>query len=157
MIWMIDWKLHCIFALLLTIIWVGVFYFLQLSITVVDLVSLVVLIMFASLFPDVDMRKSKIRGVISLLAAIGVAFVYLLLYRETWYYAPAYFLILFFLFRYLPTKHRGIAHTYKFAVMFAAALSYLYYLLFSISFNRLMLWFVILFSAYSLHLILDMM
>jgi len=152
---MIDWKMHAIFALVVAIIWLGIFYFLQLPITVIDLLSLVVLILFASLFPDVDMRKSKIRGVISLLAAVAVAFVYLLLYRETWYYAPIYFLILFFLFRYLPTKHRGIAHTYKFAAMFAAALSYLYYLVFDISFNRLILWFVILFTAYSLHLILD--
>jgi len=154
---MIDWKSHAIFALVLSFSWFAALYLLQLPITFVDMVSLVVLVLFASLFPDVDMRKSRIRGVVSLLTAVGIAFAYLLLYRETWYYAPVYFLVLFFLFRYLPTKHRGITHTYKFAVMFAAALSCLYMLVFSLSLNRLVLWFVILFTAYGLHLVLDRM
>jgi len=152
---MIDWKLHLIFALLLALLWFAALYFAAVQLSGWELAALVALTAFASLFPDVDMKKSKIRSFVSLITAFALSLVYLLLYRATWYYAPVYFLLLYFILKYLPTKHRGITHTFKFSLIFSIATAYLCHLLFAFTFNKLLFWFVVVLISYNLHLFLD--
>jgi len=150
-----DWKTHFIFSLFLVIIWISVFYFANFQLSVESLVALIVLTVFASLFPDVDMKRSKIRDVVSfIIAAIAVG-AYIIFYIETWYYAPIYFVLLYLILKYLPTKHRGIAHTLKFSILFSIALASVYFIFNPFMFEEFMLWFVIVFLSYNLHLILD--
>src|SRR3989338_3619932 len=82
---MLDWKLHLIFGLLLTTGIISFFYFFQFEISVEVLISLVIVTMFTSLLPDIDLRKSKIRDFVSVISAATISFVFLFLKSAEWY------------------------------------------------------------------------
>ena len=136
-----DCKTHFIFSLFLTITWISIFYFADLQLSFESLVALIVLTVFTSLFPDIDTRRSKIRDAVSMAIAAIVTGMYLFFYTGTWYYAPI--------------KHRGITHTFKFSVLFSAGLASVYMVFNPFMLERLVFWFVVVFSSYALHLALD--
>lgn len=152
---MLDWKLHLISGLMFVIVLLGIFNFTGFSLSIKDMVMVFLLSSFATLFPDVDMQKSKIRGLVSFMAAAAVSAAYVINYPQTWYYTPVYFSLLYFILKYLPSKHRGILHTFKFAVVFAAAFAVLIYFAFGLTNVRLVLYFAIPLLCYCLHLMLD--
>ena len=150
-----DWKTHFIFSLFLTITWISIFYFADLQLSFGSLVALVVLTVFTSFFPDIDTRRSKIRNAVSMAIAAIVAGVYMFFYMETWYYAPVYFVLLYLILKYLPTKHRGITHTFKFSILFSFVLAAVSIAFVQFSIESFLFWFFIVFSSYSLHLLID--
>ena len=151
-----DWKGHLIFGLLLTIAWIsGIYFFGIFSLTFETALLLVAVVMFASLFPDIDLRESKIRDWFSLAVSAIVSAVYIFTYRDTWYYGLSYFLILYFLLRNVPSKHRGFSHSMKFAILFSIVIVMLVHFALGLSPNDFIFWFAVIFSAYSLHLLLD--
>ncbi len=122
---------------------------------------LIFVILLVSLFPDIDMKKSKIRNFLALSISFLIAFLYMLFFNKKWYYGPAFFLVIYFLLKYLPTKHRGLTHKFLFSVLFSLFFSYfLSYVLdlglieknYAINFY---IWFSIIFLSYNLHLIVD--
>lgn len=150
-----GWKGHLIFSLFLVITWISIFYFANFQLSFESLIALIILTIFASLFPDVDMKRSKIRDVFSfIIAAISVG-AYVFFYRETWYYAPVYFILLYLILKYLPTKHRGITHTFKFSIMFSLVVAAVYFAFVRFSTELFLFWFLVSFSSYNLHLLLD--
>ncbi|MFH0711487.1 MAG: metal-dependent hydrolase [Candidatus Aenigmatarchaeota archaeon] len=152
---MLDWKLHLIFGLLLAIVWISAFYFLQIEISVQVLVSLILVTMFTSLLPDIDMRKSKIRDLVSIISAAAISFFFLYFKKEEWVLSIVYFLFLYIFFKNIPTKHRGITHSFKFSILFSLIFSTIFYFLFNLDFWNFILWFLVISFSYSLHLILD--
>jgi membrane-bound metal-dependent hydrolase YbcI (DUF457 family) len=151
-----DWKSHLIFGLLLTIVWFSVIYFSNaLTLTLQSAFLLVLATMFATLFPDIDLSKSKIRNFISITVSAIVSLLYILLYPDTWYFAPAYFLVLYVLLRNVKTKHRGVTHTIPFALVFSFLLVLLAHFVLFFSVHEFLFWFVIVFFSYALHLLLD--
>lgn len=152
---MTDWKLHLISSLLLAMFLLSVFFYAKFQITPTIIAALIILTIFTSLFPDVDMKKSKIRSLLSLIAAFAISFAYVFLRQGTWHYAPVYFLILYFVFKHLPTKHRGLLHSFKFSVIFSLTLAYLCYLLAGLNVPETLFWFCIILFSYNLHLLLD--
>jgi hypothetical protein len=117
--------------------------------------SLTGLILFISVFPDVDLKKSKIRDFISISIAFAVAIVYIYFYRSTWIYGLIYFIFVYLIFRNLPTKHRGISHTFKFSLFFSLMIVVLIYFIIGVKEERILFWFLVVFSSYTLHLVLD--
>jgi membrane-bound metal-dependent hydrolase YbcI (DUF457 family) len=101
------------------------------------------------------MKRSKARDISSILLAFSISIVYIYFYRSTWYYGLVYFLILYFLFKHIPTKHRGIVHTFKFSFIFSLISVVFIHFLFSLTQAEFLFWFAIIFSGYSLHLLLD--
>ncbi|MBS3055302.1 MAG: metal-dependent hydrolase [Candidatus Aenigmarchaeota archaeon] len=152
---MLDWKLHLIFGLLLTTGIISFFYFFQFEISVEVLISLVIVTMFTSLLPDIDLRKSKIRDFVSVISAATISFVFLFLKSAEWYLSIVYFVVLYLFFKNIPTKHRGITHTFKFSFLFSLILSIIFYFMFNLDFQNFLMWFLIIFFSYSLHLVLD--
>jgi membrane-bound metal-dependent hydrolase YbcI (DUF457 family) len=153
---MLDWKIHLIFGCLLIILWLNIFYFLKtLETTPSNIFILIVLTLFTSIFPDVDLKKSKARDISSIFLAFSISITYIYFYSSIWYYGLVYFILLYFLFKLIPTKHRGITHTFKFSFVFSAIVVFVIHLLFNLSQTELFLWFAIIFSSYSLHLFLD--
>jgi membrane-bound metal-dependent hydrolase YbcI (DUF457 family) len=151
-----SWKTHLIFGLLLTIAWLSAIYFFSFySLTFETVFILVVLIMFATLFPDIDFCNSKIRGVVSLIVSAFLSAIYIFLYSQTWYFGLAYFLALYFLLKRIPSKHRGFTHTLKFATVFSLIIVLVMHFAFSLSQGDFIFWFAVTFSAYALHLLLD--
>jgi membrane-bound metal-dependent hydrolase YbcI (DUF457 family) len=150
-----DWKTHFIFSLFLVIAWISIFYFTSFQLGVESIISVFVLTVFTSLFPDIDMRRSKIRDVVSFATAAVIVGAYLFFYSETWYYAPVYFALLYLILKYIPTKHRGIAHTFKFSILFSVVLAAITMAFVKLSIENFLFWFFIVFSSYSLHLFID--
>jgi hypothetical protein len=103
------------------------------------------------------LKKSKARDISSFLLAFFISTIYIYFYQSTWYYGLVYFLILYFLFKLIPTKHRGIVHTFKFSFLFSLIIVLLIHFLFSLTQTEFLVWFTIIFSSYSLHLLLDRM
>lgn len=150
-----GWKVHLIFSLLLMIAWMSLFHFTNTRLEPSDIIFLLVFVTFSSLFPDVDMNRSKIRDVFSLFVAAAVSAVYLLLFPNSWYYAFVYFVILYLILRYIPTKHRGVTHTFRFSALFSLVLAATYFIFNPFSLEDFALWFLLVFSSYSLHLLVE--
>lgn len=150
-----GWKTHIIFSLFLVIVWMGVFYFGDFTLDITSILLIIMFIISSSLFPDIDMKKSKVRDVFALLVSAAVSGMYLVFFIESWYYAFAYFVILYFILRYIPTKHRGITHTFKFSILFSLTLTSAYFVFKPFIFEQFAIWFVIVFSGYALHLVID--
>ena len=146
-----DWKTHFIFGLLLVILWLFVFQVIGFELNLWQLVALVSFSIFSSLFPDIDTKKSKIRDILSMAASFAVSILYIIFFVEMWYYGPIYFVLLYLILKYLPSKHRGITHTFRFSFLFSLVLTILY----SIFGGFSTIWFATIFSSYSLHLIID--
>lgn len=150
-----DWKIHLLFGCLLAILWFNVFYFGKFLGEPLKAGFLLITSLFSTVFADVDEKKSKIRSFISFILAFSISIAYLFFYTETWYYGPFYFFILFFIFRFMPTKHRGFTHTFKFSVVFSAVLTIFFYFVLNLGRNDMIIWFGIIFLSYNLHLLLD--
>ena len=151
-----DWKSHLIFGLLLTIVWLSAIYFFSIiSLTFESTFLLIIVMMFATLFPDIDLSKSKIRDIVSLVISALISALYIFLYTNTWYYALAYFIVLYALLRNVKTKHRGITHTIPFALIFSFLIVLLLNFVLFFSIHDFLFWFVVVFSSYVLHLLLD--
>jgi membrane-bound metal-dependent hydrolase YbcI (DUF457 family) len=67
----------------------------------------------------------------------------------------AYFFLAYFLITFIPTKHRGITHTFVFSILFSILTTSLFYLIFSLDLRKTLFYFSIIFSVYVLHLFLD--
>lgn len=150
-----DWKTHFIFSLFFVIAVVYVLSIVGFHLSVGELAVMVVISVFASLFPDVDTKKSKIRTAFSLIVASASVTAYLVFFFETWYYAPAYFAIIYLLIKYIPAKHRGVTHTAGFSVIFSFLLAITYVMLSSFSVQHFLLFFTVSLASYNLHLLLD--
>lgn len=156
MVGMPDWKIHLLFGCLLTIAWLNIFYFfIRMDLNLTTTSTLVFFILFSSVFQDVDLKKSKIRSLISMVLAFTISLAYIIRYPKSWYWSMVYFPILFFIFKLIPTKHRGLPHSFGFSIPFSSLLALLCYLFLGINEIETLIWFVVIFSSYSLHLILD--
>ncbi|MEM5879583.1 MAG: metal-dependent hydrolase [Candidatus Aenigmatarchaeota archaeon] len=151
-----DWKVHLIFGLLFLSFWLSlnqIFSFSTLSFKKVFMFSLLAL--FISIFPDIDMKKSKSRKIFALFISTLVALIYFVLFPMTWYYTIAYFFLSYFFIILLPTKHRGITHKLTFSLIFSALATSLLYLVFNSTLEDLVFSFFFIFSIYLSHLLLD--
>jgi len=152
---MIDWKLHLIFGFFLVLIWLNAIYFLKIfEMDLFSVLGLIVLTLFISVFPDIDLKKSKIRELISISIAFIISMTYIYFYQSTWFYGMIYFIFVYLIFKNLPTKHRGVLHSFKFSIIFSSVFIFLVY--FTIGFNeKILFWFLVVLSSYCLHLVLD--
>ena len=150
-----DWKSHSIFGLLLAIAFFNFVYFFQVfEISLQFIISLTAVVVFVSVLPDVDLKKSKIRNFIALIAAFAAALFYILLFSQI-YYAIIYFFIIYFLIKFFPTKHRGMSHNFYFSIFFSFLVILVGYFIFSFSQKEFVFWYFVVFISYNLHLFLD--
>ncbi len=150
-----DWKTHLVYSLFLVIAWLNIFYLIGISLGLFTILTLFVFTIFPSLFADVDMKKSKIRDVFSIVISTLVAVAYLIFFIESWYYAFVYFILLYFILKYIPTKHRGVTHSFKFSLIFSLAITAIYFIFNQFTFEKFVLWFTVVFSSYCVHLVTD--
>jgi len=150
-----GWKIHLLFGCLLSIFLFNVFYFWKIGITITNNILILFLVFLSSVFADIDLKKSKIRDFLSLIVAFFVSLIYIYFYSQTWFYAPFYFVVLYLFLKYIPTKHRGLVHSFKFSILFSFLLVVFCYFFLSLGRTEILLYFFIIFSSYSLHLLLD--
>ncbi len=144
-----------IFGNFLVIFWLIVLYFIKFQVSLAEIVLMIVVTLFTTLFPDIDMRISKIRNFVAILTAFFISAVYIYFFRETWYYSLAYFVILYILVKLIPTKHRGVTHTVKFSIVFSSGILLILNFFFKLNQTENIFWFLVIFLSYNLHLFLD--
>jgi hypothetical protein len=115
----------------------------------------ILLVPLVSIFPDIDMKKSKSREIFAIFISFLIALTYILIFSQTWYYSLAYFFLTYFLITLLPTKHRGITHTLAFSIFFSILTTSLFYFIFNLNFKDTIFYFSVIFSVYLLHILLD--
>ena len=150
-----DWKIHLLFGCILAVFWFNIFYFGKFLSEPLKAILVLLISLFSTTFADIDEKKSKMRSFISFLLAFFISAIYIFIYTDTWYYVPFYFLILFFIFRFVPSKHRGFTHSFKFSILFSAILILILYFVLGLNQNEAILWFGAIFLSYNLHLFLD--
>jgi len=155
---MSSWKTHLIFNSLLLFVWIK---FLLNYGFVNDYFLLILLIFFSlflSIFPDVDYSKSRIRDTLALIiASIITIYFFLNLTFNSILSLLISFIFLYILFRFFPTKHRGITHNFWFSVLFSLILTGILWMMFNFSLINFIVYFLFILSGYVSHLFLDMM
>jgi len=154
---MASWRYHILFSFLFLIPWLGFLLTLDLIHGWTMLISLFILNIFASLIPDVDTSKSKIRNYVSLILALLLTF-YLLpnLSSHSSFSLLLLPVSIYFLMRYFPTQHRGFTHTISFSLIFSILLSTILWFLLNFSTIEFLIYFLTILLGYISHLLLDM-
>jgi len=150
-----DWKIHLIFGCLLTIVFLSIVYFLKIQIDILNIFVMSILILFTSVIPDIDLSKSKVRDLVSLILSFVISSAYIVFYPSKWYYSLAFFLILYFLLKNLKTRHRGLSHTLKVSFLFSFFVILIFYFLLKLNVIECLILFTITFFSYTFHLFLD--
>lgn len=151
-----SWKTHILLNLIIFIFWVKLLFLIYPSIDIRYLFILLPLVIFVSIFPDIDTKRSKIREWISLVLATCIVILFLIIRAtEIWYNIPISFLVLYFSLKYLPTHHRTLTHTLLFSFIFSLILTWIFWIFFTPTIGILFLTFLILFISYNSHLFFD--
>ncbi len=151
-----SWKVHTLFNLLFTIIWIRLLFNFSLIDNYVLLGFLILFNIFASVFPDIDTSKSKVRDYTSLTLATLITIYFLLNLRFTSILSMLFsFIFLYLLIKYFPLKHRGITHTIWFSIGFSIVLTIILWLMFGFSLVNFVVYFMIILFGYLSHLFLD--
>lgn len=111
---------------------------------------------FLSIFPDIDTWKSKIRNLFSFILAsiVTVYFLFNMSFNSI-FSLFASFILIYIVFRFFPTKHRGITHNFSFSMFFCLVITIILWILFNFSTISFLIYFVVLLSGYLSHLFLD--
>jgi len=153
-----SWKIHLLFNLLFVIIWIKFLFNFALIDNYTLLSFLILFNVFASLFPDIDTSKSKIRDYTSLSLATLITIYFLLNFHFSSVRSLLIsFIFLYLLIKYFPLKHRGITHTLWFSIIFSILLTGILWLMFEFSLVNSVVYFLIILFGYLSHLFLDKM
>lgn len=149
-----SWKTHILFNLIFLLIPIKLF----LTFTS-DYSILFILIPFsilASLFPDIDSTKSKIRKTFAVLAALTLTLYFFFNTRiDSMITIFVCFILLYFLIRFFPTKHRGRTHGIGFSLVFSLIATITLWIIFTFPLTVFMICFLIIWFGYASHLFLD--
>ena len=119
-----SWKIHLIFDLIFVIVFLSFLY----NWGFIDNIILVAFLIFfnilATIFPDIDTPKSKIRNYISLILAVVVTGYSVINFSFSSILSIiATFFFIYLLIKFFPIKHRGITHKFWFSLIFSLGLT----------------------------------
>ena len=150
-----SWKVHLIFNSLFLFVWVRFILNYNFINDYILLIFLIFFNTFLTIFPDVDCSKSKIRDIFAIILA-SITTVYLSFNLG---FNPVYFIIsfilLYILFRFFPTKHRGFTHSFWFSIFLSLIITTIIWITFNSSLLNLSIYFLLILSGYLSHLFLD--
>ena len=151
-----SWKTHLTVNSFVLLIWVILLFNYGFINNYFLLILLIFFSAFLSIFPDIDTWKSKIRDLFSLLLALVLTAYFLFnISFNSIFSLLAIFILIYILFRFFPTKHRGITHKFWFSVFFCLVITIILWLLFNFSMISFLVYFLVLLSGYLSHLFLD--
>ncbi len=151
-----SWKTHLTVNSFLLLLWIVLFLNYSFIGNYFLLLLLIFFSYFLSIFPDIDTWKSKIRSIFSfILASIAIVFFFFNMSFNSVFSIIISFIFIYILFRFFPTKHRGITHTFPFSMFPSFILTILLWLLFDFSMISFLVYFAVILSGYLSHLFLD--
>ena len=151
-----SWKTHLTVNSFILLIWIILLLNYNLINNYLLLILLVFSSSFLSIFPDIDTWKSKIRNLFSfILASILTVYFFFNMSFNSVISLFISFILIYILFRFFPTKHRGITHKFWFSVFFCLVITIILWMLFNFSMISFFVYFVVILSGYLSHLFLD--
>jgi len=151
-----SWKAHLIFNTLPIVFWV--YFFLNYSFVsdIPLLIFMTFISYFLSIFPDIDSSKSEIRNFFAILIAL-IVLIYLVFNSiiNSVKFLFLGFIFFYILFRFLPTKHRGLTHNFWFSVIVSLSVTIVFWAIFGLSSEISIIYFFFILSGYFSHIILD--
>jgi len=151
-----SWKTHLTFNFFILFGWIILFF----NYNLIDNYFLLILLIFSSsflsIFPDIDTWKSNIRNLFSfILASIITVYFFFNMSFNSILSLLVSFILIYILFRFFPTKHRGITHKFRFSVFFCLVIMMILWTLFNFSMVNFLVYFTVLLSGYFSHIFLD--
>ena len=144
------------FNTLFIIVWIILFFNYGFINDYLLLIFMIFINYFLSTFPDIDSTKSDIRNFFAITLALIVLFYFVFnFFIESLTFFFLGFVILYLLFRFFPTKHRGITHNFWFSVSASFIITIVSFFVFKFSFRVFLVYFLFLLSGYLSHIILD--
>ncbi len=151
-----SWRAHISINLIIFFFWLKLLFYLRPEVNIIYPVIILPFVIIASVFPDIDTNKSRIREWFALLLAVILTILYLSkLILENWFNVVVFFFASYFIIKFLPTPHRGITHTPGFSLLFSVPIFFMMYLFIKTDFIISFLVFSIIFISYNSHLFLD--
>lgn len=118
--------------------------------------SIIIFSTIASVIPDIDSTKSRVRDRFSMLiAGVIVLYLFISLTIESITTGVLGFIIIYLSLRFFPTKHRGITHNLKFGLVFSIVSSFIIFVAFGSSFLELAIYFIAIFFGHFSHILID--
>ena len=151
-----SWKIHLAVSFFISFIWVVLLFDHGLISNYFLLILIILSSSFMSVFPDIDTWKSNIRNLFSfILASMIIVYFSFNLSPNTIFSLIIGFISLYVLFRFFPTKHRGLTHKLSFSVFFCSVITIILWIMFNFSIINFVVYFLVLLSGYLSHLFLD--
>ena len=151
-----SWKTHITINSFLLLIWIILLFNYNLINNYLLLILLIFFSSFLSVFPDVDTWKSKIRDFFSfILTSVVIVYFFFNMSFNSVISLFISFIFIYILFRFFPTKHRGITHKFSFSAFFSFMLTIILWILFNFSMINFLVYFLVILTGYLSHLFLD--
>ena len=151
-----SWKIHLIFDLIFMVVFLGLIFSLGLINNLITMFFLVLFNLIATLFPDIDTPKSKIRAYVSLiLALVIIGFLIINHSVNSVISGLVGFTLIYLVIRFFPTEHRGVTHSPWFSLICSFALTFVFWLMFRFSGFEFAIYYLIILWGYLSHIILD--
>lgn len=151
-----SWKIHLIFNLIFLIIVLNFLYRNELLVDPFSIIFLIIFNILATIFPDIDTPKSKIRQYVSLILALTLIFYFIINFSiNSFLSLTISFLSIYLFIRFFPTKHRGVTHKLWFSVIFSLGAGFILWFLFRYNIFEFLVYSLVIFIGYLSHLILD--
>lgn len=151
-----SWKTHITINFFVLLSWVILLFNYGFINNYFLLIILIFFSSFLSIFPDIDTWKSKIRNIFSfVLTSVVIVYFFFNMNFNSVLSLLVSFVLVYVLFRFFPTKHRGITHKFSFSVFFCFILTIVLWLLFNFSMVDFFVYFLVILSGYLSHLFLD--
>ena len=151
-----SWKTHLTVNSFLLLIWIILLFNYGFITNYFLLIFLIFFSSFLAIFPDIDTWRSNIRNLFSfVLASIAVIYFFFNMSFNSILSLLVSFILIYILFRFFPTKHRGITHKFRFSVFFCLVIMMILWTLFNFSMVNFLVYFTVLLSGYFSHIFLD--
>jgi len=151
-----SWKVHLIFDLILVSVILITLYNWGMIVNPLLIVFLVIFNILATIFPDIDTPKSKLRNYFSwILGLLVTGYLIINFSIGSILSAIATFIFVYLVLRFFPTRHRGITHNLWFSLLFSLGLNSILWLMFRFSSFEFGIYYLIIFWGYLSHLTLD--
>lgn len=148
-----SWKIHLLFNSFFLPIFIKLFLSFDPNYSI--LLILIPFNILASVFPDIDSTKSKIRNAFAIIIALTAILYFFNIGIDSMIILFICFVAFYLFIRFFPTKHRGITHDVIFSIVFSLIATTIIWIIFAFSSTVFVVCFLIIFFGYASHMFLD--
>lgn len=148
-----SWRIHISLNIILFFFWSKAVSLFFPEIDIFYLIFIFPLTILASVFPDIDTSKSRIRDWTASIIVLFIALMFIPRYSlDNFIKIPILLFCLYLFFRFFPMKHKGFTHKLLFTFIFSLVLTLTSIFIYP---EMYLMTFSIIFISYITHILLD--